>query len=308
LAVEVGPITAERLVEMCGEERIEPFRAFLGDFPLSFPFFWWGEEVEMLLAAVEEGYAVWGLDQEFIGSGRYLLERLHPMAPDDAARDVTARCLAAAWKGYESGRENSNSAQAFLSVAEPGDFDELESAYAEAGPQAQRIVHELRESARVYQLFQSGENYASNLQRVRLMKRHLVEAVRDFDPEGRILMKFGNMHLGRGYSRLNLLDLGNHAAELAAHRGGDSFHLAVLGLSREEQDGTVTDYRPEAPELRRFEAAGETGWAVFDLRELRPSLHDSAVRPGDGAFADLVWRYDAALVIPRMNAARRIDE
>jgi len=123
-----------------------------------------------------------------------------------------------------------------------------------------------------------------------------------------MFLKFGNVHMGRGYSPLNQLDLGNQVAELAVLRGGESFHVTVVGLSRMEADGSLTDYRAQAPSLASFGSPDDPTWTVVDLRPLRPLLHGRNGGDVDPTLAQTAWRFDAAVVVPRLTVARELAD
>lgn len=161
------------------------------------------------------------------------------------------------------------------------------------------MIDELAESAVIYQLSHVGKRYENNHQRVKLMKQHLHQQLGQRTPGaphmGKILMTFGAVHMGRGYSPFNQLDLGNHVAELAAARGGDSFHLEVMarefaGVEKENR----ADGGTEAPYLALLHAQrASDDWTVFDLRVLRPYFHRPENREGHEELSEIVWRYDA---------------
>ncbi|HEV7646061.1 MAG TPA: hypothetical protein VGO50_19145 [Pyrinomonadaceae bacterium] len=44
-------------------------------------------------------------------------------------------------------------------------------------------------------------------------------------------------------------------------------------------------------------------WAVIDLRPLRPLVHAGEIKDLPRGFADLVWGFDAVLIIPETKAA-----
>lgn len=310
--VEIGPVSARMLGGMArSDEAMVRLTDFFVSTPFAVPFFWWQAELESLITAVEKGYEIWGLDQEFVGSGRIHLSRLRELAPDEQARALTD-----AWWDREMAalaefqRTESSEGALFMAITED-ELTELREAFAGVG-EAEVILDEIAASAIPYQLFASGENYRSNHERIRLMKRHLNDYLKQpGGPEptggGKVILKFGEVHSGRGYSPLNQLDVGNHAAALASLRGGESLHLLVAAREYRALDGSVTDTsssRPElAPLLQRVE--GER-WGIFDLRALRPLVHTPSGREGLEALADVIWAYDVLIVAPTFTQARDV--
>jgi hypothetical protein len=253
---------------------------------------------------VASGYDLWGLDQVFIGGARFNLDRLVEIAPDDEARDVAAAMLERAERGFAEFTRTGDQAGGFLVSATEADYEALRAAFDDA-PAALGIIDELAASTRIYRLYGQGRNYRSNHERIELMKRHLADELRRAGESTKVLLKFGSVHMRRGYSPLNQLDLGNAVAELGFYRGGGSLHVQVTALASRDPAGNVTDWTERTPWLSRFEQAMPDGaeWAVFDLRPLRPLFHDADNAAGREALAELAWGYDLLVVARRFTRA-----
>jgi hypothetical protein len=299
LAVEVSPFAAEVLVELASEEDGRGALTYqFSEYPWFAPFFNWREEAELLVGAVGAGVRVVGLDQEFMGSGPYYLDRLRASAPG-----AEALALVDGWRAAEG---DDPRAATFLSKAKAEDFDALERAFKGSGAEVQRILGEMRESVAIYALYNEGRNYASNRRRIQLMKSNMDRALRQPDlADTKMILKFGSMHTGRGYSALNQLDLGNHAAELGYAAGGGSLHLYLTCVEQRQNDGSVTAFLEQVPHLEPLYAnVGAEGWTVVDLRALRPYFHE---RERD-ELADVVWRHDLLLLQLQFQQATALVE
>ncbi|HSR52759.1 MAG TPA: hypothetical protein VLV83_18200 [Acidobacteriota bacterium] len=311
LAIETGPSGGQLLTEtLTGADDLTPLKETLQRFPLTLPFYNKVEEAELVRRALKDGYQVWGLDQEFMASDRYLLDRLLKLTPDEEAEAYVRELQALAMEGAQAFAATQSTNKVFYNVATPEQFEKLRAIMAGAGEEAGKIVDEMEASAHVYRLFRAGRNYESNYDRIRLMKRHFNEQFREIYQgidTPRIMMKFGSMHGGRGYTALNQLDLGNQAAELAALMGGDSLHVQVLG-ARYDRGGQVIDLSQRAPHLKVFFNNLEEGdLTVFDLRPLRPYFHRKSNREDDQQLNDLVWRYDLLAVFPTLHSAQDLN-
>lgn len=305
--IEVGPVTARRLVGLCGTgDGAEAFRRFLEEFPFSFPFFWWREEAEMLCQVLDQGYEVWGLDQEFIGSARFLLGELLERVSAGEQRTRIQGWLDQARAGFQRFATSGDSTHGFLSTIDPDELAALARTLP-AGSRAHRIVDELQRTAVVYQHYQAGRHYENNHERIRLMKHHLagyVEAAGGLESVPKAVFKFGSVHMGRGYSPLHQLDVGNAAAELAAVLGSDSLHVYVVAPGSVDREGNVRDWIEAAPHLSRFaDLLEEDAWGLFDLRPLRPHFAVDRNRRAEPELAELVFRYDVLLLAPLFHAA-----
>ncbi|MEK7727840.1 MAG: hypothetical protein AAB354_05460 [candidate division KSB1 bacterium] len=210
----------------------------------------------------------------------------------------------------------------FLASAQKADFEKLENAFGPQAPlEAQEILLELRTSWEIYAKNFAGAGYESNAQRAGLMKKHFMNYYQQaLEQEGslpKVLFKFGVYHIKKGRSYTNVYDIGNLAAELAQANNSHSFHLFVLGAA-----GTQNAYLPfvgnEADKNKKIDAvatydfadikpflaaADQKLWTVFDLRPLRPLLHAQKLGSLAASTKELLWGYDAVLVIPQVRAA-----
>ena len=104
--------------------------------------------------------------------------------------------------------------QLFLGGASETDITSLQRALAADGTQrAQDIMRELTESRRIYRLNAVGSP-ESDSERASLLKRHFLgdyRALQERTPAPRILLKFGDNHMWKGFNDLHQLDLGEQA-------------------------------------------------------------------------------------------------
>jgi hypothetical protein len=309
LAIEVGPFSAERMERLADEpDGMTAFRSFAEKWPFSIPFFWWEEEVTMALEAHALGYDLWGLDQEFIGSGRFLLEQLAGLVESEKLRDQVESWRETADAGFAAFQESGDTGQAFLNVIEPPELAEFAAVLPPEADRARRIAEELRQTAIVYQHYRDERYYLNNYDRIRLMKRHLagyIQAAGGLRKTPKTLFKFGSAHMGRGYSPFFQLDLGNAAAELAAARFSDSFHLEVSTLRSVGPDGESQDWTDQSATLALLAPfTDETRWSLFDLRQLRQHFAARTHRENHPDMAELVFRYDVIAIAPVFHPAK----
>ncbi|MDX1385699.1 MAG: hypothetical protein R3190_18755, partial [Thermoanaerobaculia bacterium] len=172
LAIETGPLTAEWMVADLRAGGIEQLNATLTAFPFTVPFFDRVPEAELLATSLRHGYEIWGLDQEFIGSGRYWLKRLERLAPTEAAGEVVASWFAREMEAAAHYQQTESTERLVLSSASPEEFEELATLFTDV-PEGHAIVEAMAKSAHIYQLWRSA-NYANNRDRVLYMKRNLI--------------------------------------------------------------------------------------------------------------------------------------
>ncbi len=263
-------------------------------------------------------FQLWGLDQEFLGAaGRLLDEALaQPLSPPARAALVALR------------RQNQADEAAAAQSGDPSrlfTFQANDAALAQAAvllrqggtPAAQRALALLATTHRIYAANLAGSPQA-NLARAQLLKSNLAArlAALNFPAgQGKVLLKFGEWHLYRGYNPLAQRDLGNALAEYADATGAPSLHIAVLGAAGVHafyagyrrplrHDPFVMandpDYHWIAAAVDEMEPAG---WTVFDLRRLRHP--EPAGIPT--AWTRLIEGYDLLVLVPQSTPAALVQ-
>jgi hypothetical protein len=171
---------------------------------------------------------------------------------------------------------------------------------------------------KIYQENVEGSPRA-NQDRAVLLKQELLSHLGGWQGSGnggKILLKFGEWHLYRGYNPLGQRDLGNFVAEYADVKDIPSLHIAVLG-SR----GVHASYGGYAKALDRSafvmsddpryqwlkvaaDVAEPKKWTVFDLHHLRgagaTTLPDGWRRLSEG--------YDLLVLAPEISPSSKLDK
>jgi hypothetical protein len=310
VAVEVSPPMADAL-ERALASGDSALRRLLTAPESRVPFFGMREEADWLSAvrpaAPRNRPFLWGLDYD-VAADRYLLARLHarpkPIAAAQAL-DELAAASAGSWARYE---ETRNPQFVFSFSGHPALVEAVEQAWPRRDAESRTILHTLRETLAINQLWGSGKGYESNLRRSQLMRANLLrywEEKERFDPDGRVLMKMGASHLVRGVNMSDVFDLGTLVPELTGARGRSSFHMLVLpGPTSQTANLDPTRFvyvpgkRDEYGEgMDIFDKAVlPDGFTLFDTTPLRPIASSSS-----GEVPLPLWRvihgFDAVLVM-----------
>ncbi|MDZ7628072.1 MAG: hypothetical protein U5J99_06640 [Parvularculaceae bacterium] len=239
--VEIGPLTDEWVEARLAEGGPDALAKALNGRPLAMPFLGMREDAVLadyfLKNAPRRRDVLWGVDQEFIGAPLIWFERLEALAPSDTARTLAADALAKERDAFAMG----DFGAMFMFTAAPETFAAFSAAFAgvkDAGP----IIEALRESAAIYRDYNAGKNFASNVDRIALIRR---EFLRQYGtakgPAPRVLMKMGATHLGLGTSTLSTFDLGSLTEGIAAGNGLGVLRILILPLS-----GKQTTIAPSA--------------------------------------------------------------
>jgi hypothetical protein len=310
--VEVGPLSTRMIRGTLKAEGQEGLHKLVHKVPLGIPFLSLKDDAALasdFLGSDAKGAPyLWGVDQEFIGSPPFHLERLVAIAPDDAARAAASKLL-----GEERDAAATASQQNFLLTRlHDADFDALAVKFKGVS-EAQAIIAELKESAAIYQLWMSGRNYENNARRARLLARNFLGDYRAAaEPAPKVVFKMGLEHVALGTTTINTVDLGTLATEMARANGKDSLRIAFLpaggrNLAFAPKPGnpiSVDVYdSPEAKDL--FAAIGldattlaKDGWTLIPLEPVRQSLDTQGIEKLKPFARFVVLGYDYIVTTP----------
>ena len=296
LVLEIGPSSADALVEMASEaggveEALGSVQArYRGVSPSGqsidpIPFFPHVSDAAFLETALQRGWPVVGIDQEFIWSGLFHVDRIWSRVPEAdrgsigplyrAARDSLAAYYALESAGAYRGRP-APSGLATSYVGSPTIRLFLDAA-VQAAPATAEVVADLDRSMQIYATRDRRRYWDSNALRVRELvtnfHRELSEA--GFDAaRDRALIKVGGLHAAKGVNGFDMHDVGNAVFERARAEGSASLHVSFerrYVTTDSSVVDTIEDFRYEG--LRGFlDVARADAWTWIDLRPLRAAV------------------------------------
>jgi len=323
LAVEIGPSTAAVLSEaLDSSDPLSAVAVYDSEHPFSIAFYDFSEEFAFLRACRDamgpQRFALWGLDQELMGSSAALLAAISAAAPpQDRAKvqRLEAEDAADFAKAMKSGDPGDMSMVNF-------DVNELESLRANLAGQGAgaTALNELIASERIYREDMSGLRQ-SNLDRSALQRAHFIaEEQAAFAASGvhpKVLLKMGAYHLFEGTSMLGDRELGNFLAEYAALQGKQAVNILVLGEMGQQLAfaGMGHPYAPVPLDLRHDKRADfafmrpffnglDTAPALYDLRALRSPFAHSGIESVN--LERVVDGYDFLVVIPVAHPSHQV--
>lgn len=318
MAIEAGP-EAARVVDsvMRSADRETQIDAFMRRHPDGMAFYNLRDEVQMTgdcAAAAGPDFALWGLDQEFLGSSGHLLEEMLAAHPGPKARAALTGLAAQEQEATAAAIASGSPMDLFLLSAPQEALDQAAVAVAQdGGARVQHLFGLLTETRAIYQASQSRQG-DPNGRRARLMKRTLAAHLAD-NPGARVLMKFGAWHFYKSLNPLDQRDLGAYVAERAEGEGATALHIIVLGASGAEagyggvgrpavvrtfniMDREGPDWRKDVT-LARTPDVSPGSWMLVDLRKLRAEGLASA--PSE--WRQLALGYDLAILAPTFAAS-----
>jgi hypothetical protein len=320
MAFESSPAAAEFVqASLAGPDRRHKMEDLQKRYPDSVAFLNVPDENDLAAhcAAVSQrpGFHVWGLDQEFVGSPGWIFERMLATNPGPASRAAIAQLQAIDRADIEEARKTGDPSKLLMFAVPASAIDQTAAAIEKDGTAATRAAfHELTESREIY-LEQGDRPADSNARRARLMKDNFLadyEAAATGGQRQRVLLKFGDWHLYKGFNPIRQRDLGNFVAEFADGRNATSLHIMILGAkgTRALYSGFdrplrfepfVMDQDEDYRWIKAATAAQKAGsWTLFDLRKLRFQHLDMSPD-----WERTVYGYDMLVLIPELTPVGR---
>jgi hypothetical protein len=322
MAVEAGPQAAKMVAASLGKaDRLSRMAALTNRYPDSVAFLNVREENDLVEHCAEAShnpnFQLWGLDQELMGSAGWLLDEILATRPGAAATAVLTRMKTEEQKDAALAKETGDPSKTFLLAASDAQLSEGAAALKREGnAAANELFHELVESHEIYLKNMQGLP-ESNSQRARLFKQHFrrdFHAVASDSQRQRVLFKFGDWHVYKGFNPLHERDLGNYIAEMADGQGASSLHICILGAK-----GThaLYDGYQRPMKLEPFVMAEDddyhwlkpavdnqvpNAWTLYDLRKLRFQKLGAV----DPDMQRVIYGYDLLVVVPEFTPAHSI--
>jgi hypothetical protein len=239
-AVEAGPLAASYVDSLLHDShRVAFMTARDQQYPDNMAFLNIREENDLAAHCAESSrnpqFALWGLDQEFLGAAGVLLAQMAATQPGPKSQaSIVAAQAEERADAIQALRSGSFGDLFLLSLKSRPAITALNAAVALDGkPKTRLIDKELSDSWEVYTHHESANPGASYEKRAEILKQHFLTAYRPFHDQykdGRVLLKLGDNHTGKGLNETHDLDLGDFVAELAAAEQTRSLHILVLGL------------------------------------------------------------------------------
>ena len=239
--VEVGPLSTRMIRETLARDGLPGLHQLVHEVPLGIPFLSLKDDAELandFLGVDSKGTPyLWGIDQEFIGSPVFHLQRLVTIAPNETARAAAEKLLAEEKDAAATAAQK----RFLLARFQEADFATLAEQF-KGQPEAENIIAELKESAAIYQLWMSGHNYENNARRARLLAKNFLANYKSAaEPQPKVLFKMGIEHVALGTTTINTIDLGTLATSIARVNDQTALRIAFLPVGGHNTAFTPTD-------------------------------------------------------------------
>ncbi|MGA9897105.1 MAG: hypothetical protein WBQ09_03320 [Terriglobales bacterium] len=318
MAVEIGPQVAELVSASFGKpDRLARTAALIHQYPNSIAFMDIRQENDLAAHCAEVAHNrhlhLWGLDQEFVGSAGWLLGQILAAHPGPAATAAITRLTGEEQQDAARAKEAGDPSKLFLFAAPDSELAEAAALLRREGNAvANTIFQELIVSREIY--LKNAQGAAdSNSQRAQLMKEDFRQDMEKSAGDGtqKVLFKFGDWHLYKGFNPLHQRDLGNYIAEMADGQGSSSLHICVLGAKGTHRlfagydqptrlEKFVMDEDPDYLWLKpAIDNQIAEAWTLYDLRKLRFAKMGAV----DPDMERMIYGYDLLVIVPELTPA-----
>jgi hypothetical protein len=309
MAIEEGPLVAaelERFVRQPGG--MAQVAAFEKRYPASINIYNTREEFEMLqrCAGSSHGgsFQLWGLNQEGLGAGGFILDRILDTRPGGDSGSAMRQLLRKNNDSYAKAIQTGKISDLFMLSADDKDLAAGAALLQKEGsPQAQSLIASLIESHEINRAWPADGGRRDRLIKT-LFAADYAEAASAETTPPKVLLKFGSFHIYRGLNPVHGSGIGNYVAEFAEGHGARSLHICVMAVR-----GSVHRYQGfgKPAGLRSFNLNDDPrshylqpmldnllalDWTMFDLRPLRQGMNVSS------DLATLVFGMDILVLIP----------
>ncbi len=280
--VETGPHSAKKLMELAtpSEQTITSLNNFYSHyFPkgndIAIPFFSGKEDALFLQTAMEEGYQLFGIDQEYYSACFFLFDDMLKSTKQKINDKIIKDMYAFIKEEFRKDTLEKNY-PLHQNLLQSKEIKAFCNAVSKDNETNQVIIKDLRYSWEIY------ANYRSNLnknleQRAAYMKQQFVKNYKTFQTTKelpKVILKMGAGHTQRGFTFNAIYDVGNLVHELATINGTKVANLRMDFRYFLEEDGTYTDNLDWSSdwmnEMRPLLEQGQKDkWTIIDLRPIK---------------------------------------
>jgi len=316
-AVETGPVSALKLTELGKSKDVKSalFEFYTAQYALTkhipIPFFGGMEDAEFLERAVDLGFDIWGLDQEYLGGYLFLLEELWKQREFPERYRSQYEAMRKKLLEFYAANDENEEIEVYDQMMNDASFQDfltrMKNGECRCCPD---IVEEIRESCRIYHNWKA--DLLENLEgRTDLMKSHFREYYETAqEREPKVFIKMGGMHTSRGFTGNADYELGNMIHEIAEFEGAKDLNVGfVTRYYLDEETGEIGDNLEYDSEWVRnmtpLLAQGDTSeWKLIDLRPIK-KMWVNRERKLNPQIRELVRSKDYLIIMPPLPEVKK---
>lgn len=273
---EVGPISAGKLTELIDNSTTDEYLHFLEKYGFPYPknppipFFDGEEDIAFLKELFQRGFALHGIDQEFVYSFPYLWEELfiaqgQPETAQAAKSKLEVFCKDAYARKMKGGGYN-----IYDDFLTNNTILQYYQALGPLNPKARDIRSAIESSLEIYNTVLK-RSY-SHIRRIYYIREQTMQIL-DSNQKStdKYIVKIGRLHAGKG-SQFDAYDVGHLLHERAKSQGQASLHIGFLRGYYQKEDGNISDPTKLFEGYYFRQHASKEQWTLIDLRKYARGL------------------------------------
>ena len=273
---EIGPNSASKISNIIKENKsLYEFNSqvndLVGEVPV--PFFDGKEDEDFLKSALDKGFELWGIDQEYLTSQIFLIDEIYNLSKNKSGLYTSYKkaknyLIEETKKGIENNKYKLLTELSNSSIVNKF-FNNTES----TNRRIQKIISDLKDSWEVYRLREINDIYSSYHKRVNMLKSNFIDyysqAVKT-DTLPKAIVKIGGLHASKGKSLQNMFDIGNFTMELANFNRKKSTSVLIFPSAYLNNDGSIENNIDEKDEIfiRPLINNAKGKWIIIDLKKI----------------------------------------
>lgn len=273
---EIGPNSAGKISDIIkADKSLFEFNSSVNDLvgEVPVPFFDGKEDETFLKNALDKGFEIWGIDQEYLTSQIFLIDKIYNLSNNKTELYTSYKQT----KDYliketKKGIEN-NKYKLFTELSNSATVNQFFENTEKTNIKIQNIISDLKDSWEVYRLREVKDYYSSLHKRLDIMHSNFInyysKAVQT-DTLPKAIIKIGGKHASKGRSHDDIFDIGNFIMELANFNRKKSTSALIFPSAYLNEDGSIENNIDKADEVffRPLINEAKGRWILIDLKKI----------------------------------------
>jgi len=301
---EIGPTSATKITNLISQEgSLYGFNTqinnLVGEIPV--PFFDGKEDETFLKSAINNGFEIWGIDQEYFVAQVFLIDEIYNLSSNKAAlqsayESVKEYLIKETKKGVKEERY-----KLFTELLNSPLVKSFFEATDTTNSSVQKIISDLIDSWEVYRLREVKDYYSSLHKRLDIMQSNFTTYYNKalaHDPLPKAIIKIGGKHASQGRSLDNIFDVGNFAMEIANFNRKKSTTVLMIPSAYLNEDGSADNNIDQEDEafLRPLVDSANGRWTLIDLKKIEEFSWKNKIE--FESLKDYMYRFDYLIITP----------
>jgi|TARA_B110000259_G_scaffold49784_1_gene58411 hypothetical protein len=305
---EIGPNSASKISNIIKENKsLYKFNSeinnLVGEVPV--PFFDGIEDETFLKNAINRGFEIWGIDQEYLASQIFLIDEIYNLSENKSKLYTSYKKT----KDYlitetKKGREN-NKYKLFTELSNSSMVNNFFENTESTNRKVQKIISDLKDSWEVYRLREINDIYSSYHKRVNMLKSNFIDyysqAIKT-DTLPKAIIKIGGVHAAKGRSLHNIFDVGNFIMELANFNRQKSTSVLIFPSAYINENDSIESNIDKEDEIfiKPLLNEAEGRWILIDLKKIEEYSWKNKIEYK--SLKDYMHRFDYLILTPPSKA------